>query len=129
MGNPTRHLFHVEPILPELVQCEKVVATSLQLFRPKRKPRRRLVSILALAPAKIDRARINPTRGSCLEPPNFEPKRSQTLAYGGHAVPHSSSSLILQTYVQQTTHERSGRDNYRLRIDLEPERRLYPYYL
>src|SRR5208282_2380087 len=129
MGNPTRHLFHVEPILPELVQCEKVVATSLQLFRPKRKPRRRLVSILALAPAKIDRARIKPARGSCLEPPNFEPKRSQTLAHGGHAVSHSASSLILQTDVQQTTNERSGRNDYRLRTDSEPECRLYPFDL
>ena len=129
MGNPTRHLFHVEPILPEFVQCEKVVATSLQLLRTKGEPRRRFVSILPLASAKIDRARIEPTRGPCLEPSNFKPKRSQTLAHRRDPIPHSSSSLILQTYMQQAAHERSGRDDHRLRIDLQPERRLYPFHL
>src|SRR5271166_5469956 len=129
MGNPTRHLFHVEPILPELVQCEKVVPTSFQLFRTKREPRRRLVSILPLTSAKIDRARIEPTRGPCLEPSNIEPQRAKTVAHRRDPIPHSSSSLILQAYVQQTTHERSGRDDDRLRIDSEPERRLYPFHL
>src|SRR5712664_799889 len=111
VGDPTRHLFHVERCPADVIQS-KYIVDVVRSIAEKREPGWRLVARLSLTFLKIDRAAVDSTGGPGLKSSNFEAQFAKVFAQTRTGIGHSSAWLTVAADVQQSTQECAGRHHY-----------------
>jgi hypothetical protein len=111
MRDPTWDLFHVEPALIAIIEGEKIVSEPC-LAIVKRKPRRRFIAPLDLAPREIDRPAVEAAGGPSLESANLETQASKIFAQTRTRVSHTPTWLLTLSYVKQAPQKRTRCNDY-----------------
>ena len=121
VGDPTRHLFHVERWIGPGVQGENVIGPLGNRVRQVAEFRHGGIAILSFAFGKIQGTPQQPTWGASLESGNLKPELPERIGYGGSCVPHPPAFFIFQPHMHQSTHESPCTEDDRLAADFHAE--------
>ena len=121
VGDPARHLFHVEHGVCPAIEGEGIERITAEGVAEIAEGGSGGITVLAFALGEVDAATVEAARRAGFEASHLEAEVFETVGDGGHGVAHATAGGVAETDVEETAHEGTGADDDGAGGELETE--------